>query len=227
MGNLRKHFEEKAQEFDEIIQRLIPYYNQMLDAIVSSIPFEKSRSIKVVDLGCGTGTISLLTKKLFPHANITCLDIAKNMIEIAKTKLKNYSNIEYIISDFEDFSFGQSYDVVVSSLALHHLVTDKDKIRFYRKIYNCLSVGGIFINADVILGSNLFLENAFISKWKEFMLKRVTSDEIENKWIPKYKDEDHPAILLDQLNWLKEIGFKEVDVIWKYYNFAVYGGYRI
>jgi tRNA (cmo5U34)-methyltransferase len=29
---------------------------------------------------------------------------------------------------------------------------------------------------------------------------------------------------MDQLAWLAEIGFSEVDVVWKYFNFAVYGG---
>lgn len=40
------------------------------------------------------------------------------------------------------------------------------------------------------------------------------------------EEEDRPAKLIEQLNWLAEIGFTDVDVIWKYYNFAVYGGLK-
>ena len=56
------------------------------------------------------------------------------------------------------------------------------------------------------------------------MHRKISEEEIEGKWIPKYLAEDRPAKLVDQLEWLKGIGFADVDVIWKRYNFAVYGG---
>ena len=49
MEKIKEHFEQEAHEFDEIIKRLIPYYHQMLDALISSIPFEKNDKIKVID----------------------------------------------------------------------------------------------------------------------------------------------------------------------------------
>ena len=58
------------------------------------------------------------------------------------------------------------------------------------------------------------------------MGKSLSADEIEGKWIPKYYEEDRPAKLIDQLAWMAQIGFADVDVLWKYYNFAVYGGVR-
>ena len=63
-------------------------------------------------------------------------------------------------------------------------------------------------------------------QWRAFMRRNISDDEIENKWIAKYHVEDHPAKLVDQLAWLTEIGFAEVDVVWKHYNFAVYGGVK-
>ena len=54
----------------------------------------------------------------------------------------------------------------------------------------------------------------------------VSEQEIEDKWIPKYYAEDHPAKLTDQLAWLTEIGFEGVEVIWKRCNFAVCGGLK-
>jgi tRNA (cmo5U34)-methyltransferase len=64
----------------------------------------------------------------------------------------------------------------------------------------------------------------YMRQWRAFMRRTVSAEEIEDKWIPKYQTEDRPAKLVDQLVWLKEIGFDDVDVIWKRYNFAVYGG---
>ena len=224
MDTVKKHFEEEAKEFDQIILRLIPFYPEMIDALITAIPFDKSSRISVIDLGCGTGTISRCIKETFPQARISCLDLAENMIEMTKLKLAKFSDTRFQVGDFTDYKFDDTYDVVVSSLALHHLVTDEDKIDFYRKIHKSLSPNGVFFNADVILGSSEYLQKVYIEKWRDFMKRHVAEEEINNKWLPQYQEEDRPAKLMDQIAWLTNLGFGEVDVIWKYYNFAVYGG---
>ncbi len=224
MKGVKKHFEEEASEFDNIIVKLVPDYTKMIDALVSSIPFNKTDSFNVIDLGCGTGYVSMNIKERFPNSNLTCLDFAENMIAQAKIRLNKYKNITFYLEDIRKFEFDKSYDVVISSLALHHLETKKDKINFYTKIFNSLSKGGVFYNADIILGSSESLHNLYIDKWKEFMAKSIPGDEIEYTWMAKHHKEDRPEILLDQISWLEDIGFRELDIVWKYYNFAVYGG---
>ena len=96
MDRVKKHFEEEAKEFDSIILKLIPYYPEMLDALISAIPFDATKPIKVIDLGCGTGTVSKLVKSVFPDAVITCLDVAENMIEMAKNKLSDWLDIRSV-----------------------------------------------------------------------------------------------------------------------------------
>ena len=226
MNRIKEHFEEEAKEFDQIILKYIPYYEEMIGALISAIPFEKSKSFEVMDLGCGTATVSKKIKENFPNANITCLDQAENMLKMAKNKLQKYTDITYVLSDFNNLKFNKKYDLVVSSLALHHLKTDEDKKRIYKKIYNNLSNNGIFYIADAVIGNNEHLHNIYISKWKEFMQRNVSIEEIEEKVMPMYKEEDRPAKLMDQINWLVKIGFRDVDVIWKYYKFAVYGGLK-
>jgi tRNA (cmo5U34)-methyltransferase len=225
--NVKAHFEEEAQEFDEIILKLIPHYDDMINALISSIPFEHDDSIRVLDLGCGTGTITKTLKEKFKNAEVTCLDIAENMAEMAKIKLQEYKDIDYVIGDFYDYDFSENYDVIVSSLALHHLATDEDKKEFYKKIYDALTQGGVFLNADVVLGSNSHMKRLYVAKWKEFMSLTVSVKEIEEKWIPKAEAEDHPAKLIDHIDWLRDTGFEDVDVIWKHYHLAVYGGYKL
>ncbi|NEQ43008.1 MAG: methyltransferase domain-containing protein [Leptolyngbya sp. SIOISBB] len=227
MEKVKQHFEEEAQEFDAIIRRLIPYYEQMLDALVLALPFKPSQPIRAIDLGCGTGTIARRIKDIYPQAQITCVDIAEKMLDIAQTKLGNAGDVRYQLANFDDYEFDSSYDVAVSSLALHHLVSDEDKIKFYKKIYACLKPKGIFYNADVILGSSSHLQECYMEKWREYMRLHVSAAEIEQKWIPQHYDEDYPASLMSQLAWLQDIGFADVDVIWKYYNFSVYGGRKL
>lgn len=226
MEQVKQHFEEEAQEFDATIRRLIPYYEQMVNALVLTLPFNQSQPIHVIDLGCGTGTIARRIKDIYPQSKITCVDIAEKMLQIAQIKLSDSRDINYHLANLEDYEFDSTYDVAVSSLALHHLVSDADKIKFYKKVYACLNSGGIFYNADVVLGSSTHLQKRYMEKWREYMLLQVSVEEIDQKWMPQHDDEDHPSVLASQLDWLRDIGFTEVDVVWKYFNFAVYGGYK-
>lgn len=224
MAQIKAHFEEEAQIFDGVIKQLIPYYHQMIQALVDILPFENHEAIEVIDLGCGTGMLARKIKERYPHSHITCLDLSSNMIEMAKIKMENYEGISYEVDDFYSYRFKKSYDVVVSSLALHHLVTDEDKKDFFKKIYEALNQGGYFYNLDVVLGSSHSLQAVYEEKWKAFMAQSCSQEEIEGKWLPKYCEEDSPAQLMGQLKWLEEIGFKEIDVIVKYFNYSVYGG---
>lgn len=224
MDKVKKHFEEEAQEFDNNIRRLIPHYEQMIEAMVDVIPFNNSEAIKVIDLGCGTGTIAEAIKKRFPNAQITCLDFSSNMIEMAKIKLEQFTDVNYIIADLYLYQFAEKYDVVISSLALHHMITNEDKKNLYKSIYDALNEHGVFYNLDVVLGSNDYIQSIYMDRWKTFMYNNCSPKEVDEVWIPKYYEEDNPAVLMEQIKWLEGVGFKDVDVIVKYYNYNVYGG---
>ena len=226
MENVKEHFEEEAKEFDMTILKLIPRYEDMINCMVTVIPFESSDRFKLLDLGSGTGNITKTVKEYYPHSKISCIDIAENMIQMAKIKLKNYDDIEYYTGDFSEFDFKENYDVIVSSLALHHIKTDNDKKKFYTKIYSALKEGGVFVNSDVVLGSNENLNKIYRKNWIDFLLKNLPENEVNEKWLPKQLEEDFPAPLINHLNWLKESGFRGIDVIWKYYGFVVYCGTR-
>lgn len=219
---VKNHFDAEAEEFDTIILKLIPYYMEMTEALVLAIPFSKNERIHVMDLGCGTGTVARKIKTAFPSAQISCVDIAENMIAMTQKKLDGQA--ECYVCDFYKFVFDKKYDVIVSSLALHHLENDDDKQMFYQKIYAALNDNGVFYNADVVLGSSDRLQEVYMARWKNFMNKNVSMDEIENKWIATYTAEDRPTSLMNHITWLKNTGFTDIDVVWKYYNYAVYGG---
>lgn len=226
MERVKDHFDDEAQDFDRIILKLIPHYPTMVRALVAAIPFEKSLPLRVIDLGCGTGAIAVNILKSFPNAQVTCVDFSENMIAVARARLAQYPSTSCVVSDLRYYRFDTKYDVAVSSLALHHLPTDEDKYNFFRHIYDHLNPGGVFYNADVVLASNDFLQAVYMEEWRQFMNRNVSTDEVEGKWIPTYEQEDHPAKLTDQLAWLKDIGYVDTDILWKYFNFAVYGGIR-
>lgn len=227
MEHVRAHFDEEAPYFDSEILKFVPHYHEMILTLVESLPFEQNEPINVADLGSGTGAISLLIKERYPNARITCVDLADNMIAEAKKKLAPYGDdIRFHKSDFYDYKFDEDYNAIVSSLALHHLYNDSDKKWFFQKIYTSLHFGGIVINADVVLGSGPITQKFYMNKWKQHLSKSFSQEQIDGEVMQHYYAEDNPAPLAEQLIWLKEIGFREVDVYWKYYGFAVYGGVK-
>ena len=226
MEKVKEHFEEEAKEFDNTILKLIPRYDDMISCMVSVIPFDNYDEFKLLDLGSGTGNITKAVKKKYLHSKVSCIDIAENMIHIAQIKLEDYTDISYYTGDFSDFDFDEKYDVIVSSLALHHIKTDEDKKSFYSKIYSALKEGGVFLNSDVVLGSNEKLNQIYRKNWIDFMIMNLPEEEVMKKWIPKQIEEDFPAPLNKHLEWLKETGFKSIDVVWKYYGLVVYCGTR-
>jgi tRNA (cmo5U34)-methyltransferase len=226
MEKVKDHFDGEAQDFDRIILNLIPHYSTMIRAMVEAIPFECHLPLNVIDLGCGTGTVAMRILESFPNAHLTCLDFSENMIAIAQKRLAQYPSVKFILSDVRYHKIDTKYDAVISSLALHHLPSNRDKFDFYHHIYENLNPGGVFYNADVVLASNDYLQTLYMNEWREFMIRNVSIEEVEAKWMSTYQQEDHPSRLNDQLIWLKDIGYVDIDVIWKYFNFAVYGGTR-
>ena len=223
-GRVKTHFDDEAREFDGNIIRLIPHYPAMIDALARSVCLDPDAPVEVIDLGCGTGTVALEVLKRYPRARMTCMDLSAKMLDIARHKLREYPAVRYEQGSFADYGFDRGYGLAVSSLALHHIETPADKLDFYRRVYGALEPGGVFVNADIVLGSSDAIQEMYLERWKDYMRKSVPAEEIEETWMRKYHDEDRPEALMKHLAMLAECGFGETDVVWKYYNFAVWRG---
>lgn len=228
MNQTKNLFEEKAKEFDSTIPLIIPFYNKIFDILIESIPFQRETPIRILDIGCGTGTLALILKNQFPFSHITCVDFAENMIKIAKSKLEKFDNsIEFCTGDFNKYCAAEKYDLIVSCFALHHIPTDEEKIQTYQNIFNHLKENGVFFVADIVLGSNKHIDDLNSAKWKDFLYKNFTPNVIEKELLPVYQAGDNPSSLFKHFMWLKSAGFQEIEAIWKYFNFAVFGGKRL
>jgi tRNA (cmo5U34)-methyltransferase len=222
MSEIRSNFSEGSNEYDARVRKVIPRYEEMLDVLVSCIDRHDQRTMRAIDLGCGTGAVSKRLLDAFPDTELTCLDMTEEMMNLAKQRLSAHEDVRYVLSDLYQFKFDGPYDVIISSLALHHIVTDRDKKMIYSRIFEALRPGGSFCNADLVLGSDDRLQSLYMRRWKEYMYQSFPQDEVDNVQIPRYEHEDSPAKLVDHLRWLNEVGFTSVDVVWKYYNFTVY-----
>ena len=191
------------------------------------------KQAKVLDLGCGDGIITHEILTVDNTVSATLLDGSEDMLAHAKERLKKYKDIRYIKASFQEVLAGDilhdSFNFVVSSLAIHHLTMEEKKALFY-KIYQCLDDGGYFVNIDVALSPTVTLEQWYLLLWKEWIDEKTASLGIKGKYfcdiIRRYKDnkDNKPDTLKDQLDALTDIGFKDVDCFYKYGIFTMYGG---
>jgi tRNA (cmo5U34)-methyltransferase len=83
----------------------------------------------------------------------------------------------------------------------------------------------MFVNADQVLGATTELEKLYRTHWLKSVRALGISDEELNK-ARKRMEYDRMTPLTDQLGWLKQAGFQDVDCWYKNFSFAVFGGHR-
>jgi ubiquinone/menaquinone biosynthesis C-methylase UbiE len=104
---------------------------------------------RVLDLGCGTGTLTILVKLLYPSANVVGLDGDPQVLEIANSKaVKAGIDISFDHGMAYRLPYPDgSFDRVLSSLVIHHLARE-DKQRTMVEVYRCLRPAGEFHIVD-------------------------------------------------------------------------------
>ncbi len=119
--DIKKQYTKMADGYDVTIRQLIPKYDQIMKKMVVFLQYDKNRAIDVLDIGCGTGNLSLKIKKKYFHSSITCLDPTEKMLKCAMQKLSLFSGIKYVKSMIQDFKFNEKYDAVFVSMVFQNL----------------------------------------------------------------------------------------------------------
>ncbi|ODH01479.1 methyltransferase type 11 [Nostoc sp. KVJ20] len=223
--NIQEAFNIAAGDYDNLRRVLIPCFDDFYKTAVEIIPVDCTALIKVLDLGAGTGLYSGMVQSVFPNAEFTLLDLAPEMLEKAKLRFsKMGKSPKILIGDYIETDLGGSYNLIISALSIHHL-SDVDKELLYQRIYDVLNPGGIFINADQVLGKTPDLEQLYRQHWLNSVRAKNISEQ-DLKAAQKRMEYDRMATLDIQLSWLEAAGFQNVDCWYKNFSFAVFGGYR-
>jgi tRNA (cmo5U34)-methyltransferase len=213
-----------ASEYDLSRRRLIPCY----DLFYTTAAELAARSIKtsspaILDLGAGTGLLSEFVLQKFSMASLYLLDESSEMLAKAQQRLAQYDPKIFIQAMTDPLPIG-SFDAVISSLAIHHL-TDEDKRDLFLRIYQSLAPGGVFINAEQILGTTTWQQQLFEDMHLNGA-RALGSSEDEIRAAQERMTYDKCATLADQISWLKEIGFQNTDSFFHSFRFAVYAGWK-
>lgn len=223
-------------DFDTGIRQLLPRYDEMLLVITRCL---SSTSRRILELGCGTGELSLRILNRCPDAQVVAIDYSPRMLQYAQAKVtaagyqQRWTGVEADFGDWanhpEELNIGREFDACVSSLAIHHL-QDEMKFKLFQRIRNSLCQGGCFWNADPILPESPALAEVYKAAREEWATQQGTTltevrAKIGTTSTYGYSSQDQLATLDAHLQMLTKAGFETVAVPWKYYGLAIFGGW--
>ena len=218
-------FDRSAEDYDRHRRMLIPCFDDFYGTALDLVPFDEDRSFSVLDLGAGTGLLSEILFWVFPRADFTLCDISEKMLNKAKMRFDGTGrNVNYLVKDYAAEPIHGKYDLIISGLSIHHLA-DSDKKALYSRLPKMLNRGGLFINADQILGDSPEIEEVYRSVWIRQVKEQGVGDDALKDALERMKA-DKMAPLQVQLDWLRESGMASVNCWYQNYSFAVYSAVK-
>jgi tRNA (cmo5U34)-methyltransferase len=224
--SIAQSFDAVATRYDRERAALVPHMDLFYAAALSRLGEPGDAPVRVLDLGAGTGLLTRLVAQAWPKAELTLVDVAEDMLEIADQHFSRLGRpVTLQVADYARERLGGPFDAVVSALSIHHL-EDADKQDLFARIHAALIPGGVFVNADQVLGPTPSLEQDYDSAWEAHARSAGAEEAAIAAARERMVRYDRCATLSDQLEWLGAAGFVDVDCWWKAGRFAVLSGRR-
>jgi len=192
----------------------IPHRSEGEAVLLEHIPISAKR---ILDLGTGNGRLLRIIKINRPHIEAVGVDISPLMLKEAQDSFLDDTSVKIIEHDLNDSLLEAelgAFDVVVTSLTIHHL-THKRKRSIYNEIFSLLSNGGIFCNLEHVDSPTPSLHRHCLD---------LIGEKIATFARTEYSDK--LASVERQLRWLRQIGFVDVDCYWKWLELALMIGIK-
>jgi tRNA (cmo5U34)-methyltransferase len=220
---IKSVFDRAAQSYDQARRQLVPCFDDFYGAALDLIPFATDSAIRVLDLGAGTGLLSALIAETFPNAHLTLVDISEGMLDQARQRfVDDAARFQFRALDLAEGPLWGRYEAVVSALAIHH-VSDEGKQRLFQGVYDVLCDGGVFINADQVLGMTPEIDEEYKAAWLRQVRERGVDEGDLAAALERMKEDEMSTLSL-QMKYLEDAGFGMVDCWYRNYGFVVYAG---
>jgi len=196
----------------------------------------------ILELCCGEGLLAELILQDLPGAYVVGMDGSRVMLDIARERLGRYPGRyelkEFDLADLSWRRFSQPVQAVVSMLAIHHL-DGAGKQALLQDVHAMLSPGGVFIVADMVEPASQLGKHVAADAWDEVVRQRsfeldgdtASLDVFRHEGWNTYRyldpdDIDHPSPLFNQLKWLEQAGFTNIDVHFFFAGHALFSAWK-
>ena len=207
--------------------------------VLRMIPQAIDAPIRILDIGAGYGALAAAVLNERPNAVAVCLDASEAMLALGRERNADLKErISFIQGSLETPDWLRlvegTFDVVVSSRALHHFTENQRRRSIFKEVFGLIRQGGCFINADNVRAPTQSLRERYRRGRDEYLDRYVRQStggktnlaEVRAATPSSYHGPHNNGYLDEELAWLKEAGFEDVDCFWKFTTMVVYGGFR-
>jgi SAM-dependent methyltransferase len=229
--------EKLAQTFLRDVRGAIPGAQLQFEILTRIVSKWSPGAGRILDLGCGDGILGDLLRSLYPSARLVLVDFSAPMLDAARKRLSHKASTVFITADFGDPSWvdrvadQDPFDIIVSGFSIHHQ-PDARKRSLYAEIYQLLAPAGVFLNLEHVSSSSRAVEELFdelfIDSLWEFHRTSANGQTrvgvAQGYYNRPDKEENILTPVEDQCEWLRSVGFTDVDCFLKIFELAVFGG---
>lgn len=229
-----------VEKYLEGVRGGIPMATEQIEVMMWIITRCAQGVQRFVDVGCGDGVLGAAILESYPNAEGVFVDFSTPMLDAARKKLGQRQPPQHFLhGDFSTPAWVEPvrehgpFDVVVSGYSIHHQPNER-KMAIYAEIRNLLRPGGLFINVEHVssrtqwigaLNDEIFIDCLHTAHINSGGVK--TRKEIADEY---YHRPDKAANILapveSQCEWLRGLGFQDVDIYFKVFELAIFGGRR-
>jgi len=221
------------ESWDERSGREQSIREMQMKTVVFMIPQPKEQVIRVLDLGAGYGALAAAILEERPNASAVCINGSEEMIKLGQEQNGKFKGrMEFVRGTLDSPGWlslvAGPFDAVISARALHHL-THEQRRQLFRDAHGLLRPGGCFVNADSLKASSETLRGLYRKtrqRWIDGPTGNAAGGEPQSARTRLPHGAHYNGLMEDELSWLRAAGFRDVDVFWKFTNYAVYGGFK-
>lgn len=200
----------------------------VLDLIAEAAAATNPHATRALDVGCGAGNYALKLLQLLPALNIDLVDLSQPMLDRASERLGAVARGEVVArrGDIRELPLAPGrYDVIVAAATLHHLRGDDEWRHVFAKLHAALRPGGSLWISDLVEHS---VPSVHTLMWRRYgaYLTALKDAAYRDQVFAYIDQEDTPRPLMYQLDLLRSVGFRQVDVLHKNSSFAAFGGVK-
>jgi tRNA (cmo5U34)-methyltransferase len=221
------YFGSMRESYDSLIRRAIPRYDEMLATLVEHLP---RRATRILELGSGTGNLTVALARRFPGAALSFVDASAEMLTITAERLRETSapfasRAAALPMRFETLGeLRERFDLVVSSISMHHV---ERKEALYRDVFRLLAPGGAFHWSDQTRGATEEIHAQHWEEWLRYCRRPGNCSEDEIAGLLEHAAaHDHYVALPEHLDLLRRAGFEGVDCVWRHNMWVVVSAAR-
>lgn len=212
-----------ARDYDDARRRLVPCFDAFYGTVAQLVATTAKARPRVLDLGAGTGLLSEQVSAKVSLGALVVQDGSADMLALARQRLASLKP-ETVVSNFNDPLPAGSFDVIMSSLAIHHL-EHVEKRALFKRIHASLNPGGLFVNADQIAAIT-HAQQSLLEATHLNTARSLGSSEEEIAASLERMKLDRCAPIAPQITWLNEAGFPEAGVFFQWFRFAVFAAWK-